>query len=59
MKNELISEFKESSEKMNIDKRIPDLKVIGFSPTQLILILIKDFGFDYSDAKNKIFDSFV
>ena len=57
LKEELIRNLKSSVEKIDSDKLISDLKAIGISPTQTILTLIKDFGFEHRDAKNKVFDS--
>ena len=57
LKKELISELKKSSEKTDINKLIFDLKTIGISPMQSIMTLIKDFDYEYSEAKNKVFDS--
>ncbi|MCL9806541.1 hypothetical protein NAT51_13480 [Flavobacterium amniphilum] len=57
LKNELISQLKSSGEKINYDKLISDLKLIGISPMQTILTLINDFGFEHKDAKNHVFDS--
>uniref|UniRef100_UPI00404B1B79 hypothetical protein n=1 Tax=Gelidibacter sp. TaxID=2018083 RepID=UPI00404B1B79 len=56
LKEELIRNLKSSDEKIDSDKLISDLKAIGISPTQTILTLIKDFGFEHIDAKNKVFD---
>ncbi|WP_299444177.1 hypothetical protein [uncultured Aquimarina sp.] len=57
LKIELISELKKSLEKADIDKLISDLKTIGISPMQSIMVLIKDFDFEYSEAKKNVFDS--
>lgn len=57
LKEELIQKLKSSDEIIDFDKLISDLKTIGISPTQTILTLIKDFGFEHTDAKNKVFDS--
>ena len=57
LKSELISELKKSDIEIDFDKLILDLKKIGIVPAKTIMILIKDFGFEYSDAKNKVFDS--
>ncbi len=57
LKSELISELKKSDIEIDFDKLISDLKNIGIVPAQTIMVLIKDFGFEYSDAKNKVFDS--
>lgn len=52
MKDELISELKKSEIEPNYDKLISDLKNIGIVPAQTIMTLIKDFDFEYTDAKN-------
>ncbi|WP_298512675.1 hypothetical protein [uncultured Kordia sp.] len=57
LKNELIHKLKNSEEEIDFDKLISDLKRIGISPIVTIFILVKDFGFEYSDAKNKVFDA--
>ena len=57
LKNELISVLKASSDTLDIDKLISDLKCIGISPAKSITALIKNFGFEYSEAKNKVFNS--
>lgn len=57
LKNELISNLKRTKENVNFDRLISDLKLIGISPMQTILTLIKDFEFEHRDAKNKVFDS--
>ena len=57
LKKELIRNLKNSDEKIDSYKLISDFKAIGISPTQTILTLIKDFGFEYQEAKNKVFDS--
>ncbi len=59
LKEELIRDLKNSDEKIDFDKLISDLKAIGISPAQTILVLIKKFGFEQSDARNKVFDSAV
>ncbi|MDO5968454.1 hypothetical protein Q4Q35_01410 [Flavivirga aquimarina] len=55
----MISINKELSDRTGFDKLISDLKVIGISPMQTIMTLIKDFDFEYSDAKNRVFGSAV
>jgi len=57
LKKELISELKKNQKRTNINKLISNLKAIGISPMQSIITLIKDFNFEYSEAKNKVFDS--
>ncbi|SNR45703.1 hypothetical protein SAMN06265376_1011060 [Dokdonia pacifica] len=57
LKNELISELKKSSEALDVDKLISELKVIGISAGKSIVVLLKDFDFEYSEAKNKVFES--
>jgi len=57
LKNELVSKLKRTKENIDFDRLISDLKLIGISPMQTILTLIKDFEFEHRDAKNKAFDS--
>ncbi|MCJ8292696.1 MAG: hypothetical protein MJK07_23220 [Flavobacteriales bacterium] len=59
LKNELICVLKKSSKKIDFDILIVGLKNIGISPMQSIISLVKEFDFDYSDAKNRVFDSSV
>lgn len=57
LKDELVAELKKSEEHTDIEKLITDLKLIGISPMDSILTLVKDFEFDYKEAKDKVFDS--
>ncbi|CAL2082956.1 hypothetical protein LNI98_12225 [Tenacibaculum dicentrarchi] len=57
LKEELINKLKKGEEEADIDKLIVDLKLIGISPMHSILTLIKDFGFNHKEAKNKVFNS--
>ena len=57
LKEELVAELKSSNTKTDFDKLISDLKSIGISPMFTILTLIKDFGFEYREAKELVFDS--
>ena len=57
LKDELVAKLNKSEENTDIDKLIVDLKLIGISPMHSILTLVKDFGFDHKEAKNKVFDS--
>jgi len=57
LKDELVSDLKKSGVETDFDKLISDLKIIGIEPAQTIMTLIKDFDFEYSNAKNKVFDS--
>jgi hypothetical protein len=57
LKDELVAKLKKSEEHADIDKLIVDLKIIGISPMHSILTLVKDFGFEHRDAKNRVFDS--
>lgn len=57
LKDELITKLKKSDEQVDVDKLIVDLKRIGISSAYSIMTLVKDFGFDYKEAKNKVFDS--
>lgn len=57
LKNELVLELKKSQQETNFDELISNLKTIGISPMQSIMTLIKDFDFEYSKAKDKVFDS--
>lgn len=57
LKDELVAKLKKTEKPDDIEKMIVDLKLIGISPMDSILTLIKDFGFEHRDAKNKVFDS--
>ncbi|WP_024772824.1 hypothetical protein [Aquimarina macrocephali] len=57
LKNELVLELKKSQLETNFDELISNLKTMGISPMQSIMTLIKDFDFEYSKAKDKVFDS--
>ncbi|MBW1296355.1 hypothetical protein [Aquimarina litoralis] len=57
LKNELVLELKKSQQETNFDELISNLKAMGISPMQSIMTLIKDFDFEYSKAKDKVFDS--
>ena len=57
LKDELVAKLKESEENVDIEKLIVDLKLIGISPMYSILTLVKGFGFDHKEARNKVFDS--
>ena len=59
LKYELVAKLKKSKQHADFDKLIKDLKLIGFSPMHSILTLVKDFGFDYKEAKDKVFDSSI
>ena len=59
LKSELVVKLKKSNQQADIDKLIKDLKLIGISPMHSILTLVKDFGFDYKEAKDKVFDSSI
>jgi len=57
LKNELVLELKKSQQETNFDELISNLKTMGISPMQSIMTLIKGFDFEYSKAKDKVFDS--
>ena len=59
LKYELVTKLKKSKQHADFDKLIKDLKLIGISPMHSILTLVKDFGFDYKEAKDKVFDSSI
>ena len=48
LKNELTNKLQGSEKKIDFDKLISDLKVIGISPMHTILTLIKKFKFNLS-----------
>ncbi len=57
LKKELVFNHLKNKENYEIDKLIVDLKHIKISPMHSILTLNKDFGFDFDEAKNRVFDS--
>ncbi|WP_299683359.1 hypothetical protein [uncultured Tenacibaculum sp.] len=51
LKEEIVFEFKNSSNSFKLEEIISNIKDIGFSSERIFWILIQDFGIDYQMAK--------
>ncbi|NME72088.1 hypothetical protein [Flammeovirga aprica] len=56
---ELVSNFEKESDLLKIELLIKTLKKVGHSPISSMLVLIRNLGLKYSEAKELVFDSDV